>query len=567
MKTPLFDENTVLSLARSCFYSIPEQWNKSNLFSLSRLPDYRQFDVLYDCFLANEELFFKFLDYPKDEKPDDYYSEEERVFNYLEYLDIFLAYYILRINGIKIFTQPNLERTDELIDFVTGYLFEGERILLSEKTVSLLRDAINLEKEEWRARVKYVVFLTKVFVAINNNDAENKILDESALPENRYHIKRIIYRKTHEQFDGADFLLNRLSFDLWEHIDSFETKIPDIVLFENFAKKVFKLKRNPKVVMDASSQLGRMADSSSFLSRVAQSGDDDCKQIQQSVLLDLYNRAAGESLPALFEFRIFLEFSSMLKNAESEFFGNAVYLKAITEKCTRFLNSLKNIDTLNLISDEQIFWYDCANKAAWFLKSHYTHWKGVKLLLGAFRASKEVWVKPNLSCNDKLGSKNLACLIIRFFISKNDEELKQFRQEMADSLIDLLKPAKQQNSESGINGEDFDLRYTELAAHWRYAYIRALGDLAVSVDGRGHYLYAVLDMCADNDPDPDVRLAARRTSQKLKRLRDGVKKGNHTRHLYEAFWWLRQAHLISLGQEVNRADALKVRVNEWCPDR
>jgi hypothetical protein len=100
-------------------------------------------------------------------------------------------------------------------------------------------------------------------------------------------------------------------------------------------------------------------------------------------------------------------------------------------------------------------------------------------------------------------------------------------------------------------------------AHWRYAYIRAIGDLGVSADGRGHYLYSVLDKSAENDPDPDVRAAAKKASEKLRRLRGGIREGNHTRHLFEAFWWIRQAHMTSLEQAVDHSEALVLRVNEW----
>jgi hypothetical protein len=569
MKINLFDESGILDFAHTCFYNIAEQRDINRSFLLTRMPDYRQFDDLYDCFLADEELFFKFLDYPKSAKPDDYYTEEERVFNYHEYLNIFLAYYILRINGIKIHKKPVLECIDELIEFVTDYLFEGERILLSEKIVSLLRETINREKERLGGlRIKHIAFLTKVFAAINNDDVENEMLCETVSPpyQYHYHIKRIIYRKTHEQFDAGNFLRNSLPFSFWEYIDSFETKIPDTVLFKNFAKKVFKLEKTPKTILDASIQLVRM----SFLSRVAQSQDNDCKQIQQSVLLELYNRAVGEALPALFDFRIFLEFCFILKNAESEFFGHAVYLKAITEKCTRFLNSLKNIHALNLTSDEQMFWYNCANTAAWFLALHHSWWKGVKPLLTAFRMSKIVWLKNNLSCNSHYGYNNLAGRIQFFFDKNKVAALEKLRKEMADGLADLLKPAKQQNGERirnysnhEIKREGFDLNYTEPVAHWRYAYIRAIGDLGVSADGRGHYLYSVLDKSAENDPDPDVRAAAKKASEELRRLRGGIREGNHTRHLFEAFWWIRQAHMISLGQTVDRDGALVLRVNEW----
>jgi hypothetical protein len=452
-----------------------------------------------------------------------------------------------------------LRRTDELIAFITNYLFEGERIFLSERIVSLLREEIDMEKDECRLRIEPVVFLIKVLAATSDNDDENDALYEKCFAETQYHIKRIIYRKNHEHFDADDFLRNSLPFDLLEHLDGLERKIPDITLFKNLLEMVVcKLDRDPMTVMSVSLQLARMAECPSFLSRVANSQDNDCKRIQQKILGDLYSRAIGETLPEIFEFDIFLEFCIILEDAEILFFDNSVYLKVITEKCTRFLNSLRNIHTLNLTHDELMFYYDCAMNTAWFLILHYTHWKGVKLLLNAFRSSKEILVKRNLSPNSEFGWKNLTLSIEKLFMTGKEDELRRLRQDMANGLADLLKPIPEnkQNPRRENNYSDdekslhgFDITLFEPNPDFRYAYVKAIGDLGVDPDGNGHFIHTILDKTAENDPDPKIRKAAETVSQELKNLNGGWKKGNHTRFLNEAYWWIRRAHLLTLGKE------------------
>jgi hypothetical protein len=553
----------ILNLAYDCFYNISEQWDANRKFFLDKLPYYREFDRLYNQFLENNELFFKFLYRPKDEKPDENYKQTELTYTYHEYLVIFLAYYILRINGIAIYTMPKLRRIDELVNFVTPWLFEKDRkqLVLPENIALLLRSVIEPEKNIFFANKDtfiFLFFLVKVFSAISNDKTEIDDLYKRVDADTQYQIKRITYRKKHDLFNADEFLQASLPFNLWKCFGDVEKNIPDNTLFKNLLVCISKIERNPKLLMEVSRQLARMSIEQSFLSRVANSEDNDLKQMQRNVLMDLYDRAVREDMPAIFEFYIFLNFCFILKNAETEFFHDPVFLKEITAKSTRFLNFLKTIHTLNLTADAEMFYYDCANNVAWFLKLHYDHWKGVKLLLNVLRASKKTWVKPNLSYAQKFGYENLAFLITKYFLSKNDDELERLRQEMANGLADLLKPILEKKRdperiknypeyEKSLDG--FDITLFEPNPLFRYAYVRAIGDLGVDPDGTGRYIHTILDKTAENDPAREVRQAAVSVSGELQNLNDGWKKGNSTRFLNEAYWWIRRAHFLMFDKE------------------
>lgn len=578
MNSAFFGEQTIRSLSLECYYNIPYQYNDKRSFSLDRMPIYPHLDDVYDCFLGNEPLFFMFLEGPKNEKPGEDDDQETLNFNYHEFLNIFLAYYIMRLNGIPICTQSELRRRNELAAFVVDMLFEDKYKLLclTEQFADLLRYAISLEKDECRHRVEVVVFLIKVLSAISPDDDEINALCEKADAEAQYHIKRIVYRKTHDAFNADDFFVN-LPFGLLEYAGFFEKKLSDIDLFTGLVQKIkHHVERSPSVLMAVSVHLSRMAGLDSFLSRFAQSRDETSGRLQQEVLEDLYNAAVNENTPLPYELYIFLLFCFFLKNAGEVFFRNDERLKAVTAKCTRFLNALKNINEAEFAIDEQMFLYDHARSAAWFLRLFFFHWKGVKLLLNVFRASKKAWVKENLSYDgDEFAYNNLGLIIAHFFQAGTGDDLGRLRQEMANGLADNLKPIpepipeKKRDSdriksytqkEQSIPG--FDINLFEPNPHFRYAYVRAIEDLGVDPDGKGHFIHTILDKAAETDPDKQVREAAAAASKELKKLHTGWKGGNHTRLLNEAFWWIRRAHLLTLGSNVDEKLANEYRVWE-----
>lgn len=275
----------------------------------------------------------------------------------------------------------------------------------------------------------------------------------------------------------------------------------------------------------------------------------------------LYKRVEDEPDTEYIELFTFLglwEFCDSVETLSTE------QVKFLTLRCTKILGLMRTMkweqwsDIEEKMRCKAVFPFVC------FLFTKYPVWKGIKPLLQALRSSKKVLVNHDLS-----EKSDLIRLIKRPFYGKT--KLKRLRQDMADGLADLLKPLPEKKrssnrldkySEEEQKREGFDITYQEPDPIWRYAYVRAIVDLGVDTDGKGHYLHSILDEVAQHDPATNVREAAQRASINLKKLRDGWNKDNHTKHLCHAFWWIRQAHLLSLDVEINRMEALKVRSNE-----
>jgi len=223
-----------------------------------------------------------------------------------------------------------------------------------------------------------------------------------------------------------------------------------------------------------------------------------------------------------------------------------------------------------------------AHIPARILGMHKGLWHGLKLLLMALRKSRKEWVDESLYvfyAPDSDGSLNLLGstpnlpgeieLYFKFF----HKLLKSLRQDFANGLSDWLKPlpeSKKGNLEKRLaefpkieqDREGFDITYTEPDPVWRYAYVRAIADLGVDVDGKGHYIHSVMDKAAKEDPSEMVRTAAEKASKKLKNLRDGWNGDKHYQKINLAFWWLKQASRLALNLPIDEKKSLETRSRE-----
>jgi hypothetical protein len=202
-------------------------------------------------------------------------------------------------------------------------------------------------------------------------------------------------------------------------------------------------------------------------------------------------------------------------------------------------------------------------------------WHGLKPLLIALRKTRMEWVDASLniikvnneSCFNDYG--NLVSVINSYFDYFSDS-LKSLRQDMADGFSDWLKPlpeSKRDNLEKRLaefteiekDREGFDITYTEPDPVWRYAYVRAIADLGVDVDGKGHYIHSVMDKVAKEDPSEMVRNAAEKASAKLKNLRNGWDGEEHYIKITLAFWWIKQASRLALNLPIDGKRSLEMR--------
>jgi hypothetical protein len=191
-------------------------------------------------------------------------------------------------------------------------------------------------------------------------------------------------------------------------------------------------------------------------------------------------------------------------------------------------------------------------------------------LLLAFNVSKRSYLNSDLSI-DSREYPNLAAEIERFFHSKDQASLKQLRQDMANALAEYLKPTRKSRaptpSQTVENFDGYDNTRNEPDSRLRYAYIKAIITLGVDVDGRGHYIHSILDKVAESDASEAVRSAAHEASDTLRRYRDGWDSGSHEQHLMNAFWWIKQAHKLILGEPIDEERARIVYQQEIVPHR
>ncbi|MEZ5993607.1 MAG: hypothetical protein R3E76_14825 [Planctomycetota bacterium] len=128
-------------------------------------------------------------------------------------------------------------------------------------------------------------------------------------------------------------------------------------------------------------------------------------------------------------------------------------------------------------------------------------------------------------------------------VERKDPELLSFKAELAGYCLDRLKSRK---TDSG----DGQPQLLEPDSIWRHAYVRAFMELGVNPKGRARKL---LSWSSEHDPDPEVRKAA---SDAVSGLNSRPDEGrSHRRGIFAAFWWLRQAHFLSLGGELDVAGA------------
>ena len=134
-----------------------------------------------------------------------------------------------------------------------------------------------------------------------------------------------------------------------------------------------------------------------------------------------------------------------------------------------------------------------------------------------------------------------------------DPHLQGLREQFAKFCLERLKTKK-----SGTNSRNEDL--VEPRPAWRQCYVQALTALRVNPGGRAH---RTLFWTSNNDPDETVRDLAKIAHRQIRHLDRGKPNldvgGSPRRPLVYAFWWLRQAHLLTLEIPIDQKGALRTR--------
>jgi len=385
------------------------------------------------------------------------------------------------------------------------------------------------------------LLLYKIFAAINENDKYQRILETIQEPEELFSLYFIRYNYTHEKFVQREFIDRLLTL-----------KKP--VQCSSLFSKIYEDEMYPLIIIKDACKEG-------FLSEL-------------TVFTVLYERVIQETEPSCIELYTFLKFLTYLPSNKAKLFLFLHSEEQIKARCGKMLRNFRLIEQEELSEDEQNLQYNCAWLAVNFLfEETGKAWKAVKPLIIAFRTSKKALLANNLE------SLPLSILpkMITFFFNKEDQNiLKELRADMANDFKDYFTPIKERkNGKTKYHAEQYtefeckekgfnpDLR--EPSPLWRYAYMRALADLGVKVnrDKKRHYFHGQIEIVSQTDPSEKVKEAAMKTLKRLDTNRSGITGANHKKCLYEAFWWLKYAHMLSLGEEVDGKEANDLRIKEW----
>ena len=139
-----------------------------------------------------------------------------------------------------------------------------------------------------------------------------------------------------------------------------------------------------------------------------------------------------------------------------------------------------------------------------------------------------------------------------------DPHLRDLREEFATFCLSRLQTRTKRET-----APDTDTDFVEPRRPWRQCYVQAVAALRVNPGGRAH---RTLFWLSQKDPDATVRDVAKKAHKQIRRLdrrKANVDTGASPRRpLFEAFWWLRQAHLLTLGGDIDETGAMRTRRKE-----
>lgn len=198
-----------------------------------------------------------------------------------------------------------------------------------------------------------------------------------------------------------------------------------------------------------------------------------------------------------------------------------------------------------------------------------TLWQATKPLLLAFRAIGTPAVSPDLRywgvgrANDPPRPWEMIPRSLMNMLHHNmgrarstDPQLEELRTEFAEFCLSRLKSKDPRRTKGQLSQA---ATLTESDPAWREGWIQAARALRVNPKGDGHH---ILHWVANNDPDEGVREVAREAYEDLRHQPHLAGSYSPRRTVFDAFWWLRQAHLASLNISIDREGADHTREEE-----
>lgn len=245
---------------------------------------------------------------------------------------------------------------------------------------------------------------------------------------------------------------------------------------------------------------------------------------------------------------------------EIEWFGRLFQLASTTDARTRF-ESLRDH-------------YDCC---VHLLLTMGTLWDALEPLLNAFRDLGAQALAPDLRCywDAHIDGREIPSWVLWSVLPGNvlaailnysaqeqecDPDLQSVRDGFATWCLEQLVPNAHSEGDNAT-GRHAGLarsQRTEDDPTWRACLLYAFKELRTDCSGHAHEALAWL---IRHDSDEDIRKEAQVASS-------GLQKGSGSigttpqAALLAAFWWLRQAHVVSRGIELDEAGAVRLRDQE-----
>jgi len=419
--------------------------------------------------------------------------------------------------------------------------------------------------------IRFLFYLT---AALGGEQYQN-ILKDLNRAEEHFPLYYIRYKYSHENFIPEEFLnflfgLENPSFNGSEN-EFYNLELIREACNEGVLEKQIVLEKVSDYIEKNRELLFKSTKIKEFIKYFfIETEENETDEAQTAFFMQFCERAVQESEDLCTELYLFLKIWNEFHKKTDRILKEHTEINNIlvTRCCKKLNNFRKNIEQKEFPEHEYKYLNEYILPASYFIwEGTGNIWKALKPLIMAFRVSKDVLLDELLNPTNNISDLFINS-ITSFFRIEDQEKLKELRYNMANDFAEYLKPTKNERqaekyTQKERETEGFDLSYTEPSPYWRYAYVRALGDLGVKTDKLGHYFHKILENVSEKDTSEEVKKAAKKVMEELDLIRKGYSGDNHKKCLFEAFWWLKNAHMLSLGGEIDRNKALEQRIKEW----
>jgi hypothetical protein len=583
------DRNYIVNSASACLLEIEEQGDDRNHYDFhpSELDTFQYADEIYLKLYQNQEWLLTFLRHNFDHINQQADSSEIETHLFLndQLLSMAIYFVVVRAVGKKISKLKNPDNHKCFYKKTAELILRSETISFSDEVLCLLKSLImqKLSKECERITPEIMVYCV-VFFAANSNEEENiellKRLNKAFGPtlEDLYLMYRVAYHRTHSTMDIVDF------FGRFALLQFFDMAIP-------YTGEQFLSEKIPTILTNRLRLKLSIAERLELFMFLQHPRSNSCAELiweffhstEPAIVAehiqifrsfyDLVERGENVEFVNLCNMMVFLyscrnSYTEIISSLSSEEKG------CLKNECEKYLASIRSLDTKALNQIDFDYHIVCSFMTACFLRDTVSLWAAIKPLLLALRVSKKVWVLENLKvmAASLYHEKNLASIILLLFDTKDEfvikKELKRLRCEMADGLMELLKPLPDKKykpdrvknySTAAKEREGFDPRCTEPDPLYRQGYINAFSELCIKSDDTGHTFFAELNRLASKDPSSKVQSAAKEAVRKLNNMSLSGDDYAQKAYIKTALWHIFKAHIFEHEAAYDEDAALETK--------